>query len=473
MQFQLRNYQISTISHMLEAATKCRKVLYCLPTGAGKTVIFSEFAAKYTDNVLIVVHRKELFDQVCKSLSRLGIIYGIVKSGKPTNLNRVSVAMVETLNNRIKKETFYDTLLVIDECHVGNFKKIKKDFPFYFGFSATPIATTDPPLSDYYDELFVPVTVGSLIDNGYLAEPELIAPDRFVLDLAIDHKTGDFDERQMNEKLSKVTYITACAQKYAEYCFGKKTLIFCPNVQISQEVAKLIPNSRHLDYLASDNERTATIEWFKNTPGAVLVNVALLTTGFDTPETEAIIINRPTKSLPLYMQMVGRGSRVTESKKKFAILDLYGCCHLETIGFWESNKDWEVIWQTTIRKTAKGGEMPLKLCTNCRAMIAIASKICKYCGHDLIGEKFEDIELIEEVKIISIAEKEFERIAEIQRRKNLKEFFVLFAGIEKMPTISHVKTYAALFAEKYKKNESFVIDLAIKKYKEKNAMEFS
>lgn len=470
---QLRNYQISTISHMIEAASNRRKVLYCLPTGAGKTVIFSEFAAKYTGNVLIVVHRKELFEQTVKSLSRLGIIYGIVKSGRKTNLHRVSVAMVETLNNRIKKEDFGDTLLIIDECHIGNFKKIKEIFPFYFGFSATPIATTDPPLSEYYDELHVPVTVGSLIDNGYLAEPELIAPDRFVLELAIDRKTGDFDDRQMNDELSKVKYITACAKKYEEHCFGKKTLIFCPNIQISQEVAKLIPKARHMDYMASDNERTATIEWFKSTPGAVLVNVALLTTGFDAPDTEVIIINRPTRSLPLYMQMVGRGSRVTESKKKFTILDLYGCCHLETIGFWEGNKDWEVIWQTTIRKTAKGGEMPLKTCPNCRAMIAIASKICKYCGHDLIGEKFEDIELIEEVKIISLAEKEFERLAEIQRRKNLKEFFVLFAGIEKMPTITHVKTYAALFAEKYKKNESFVIDLAIKKYKEKNALEIS
>ena len=146
---------------------------------------------------------------------------------------------------------------------------------------------------------------------------------------------GGFD---MQEKL-----ITA----YRERAQGKKILIFNPGIRVSWMVYDMfkengIDHIKHLDSTFSDQERRDTLSWFRNTPNAVLTSVGILTTGFDEPSVETIVLNRATRSLTLYHQMIGRGSRVTPTKKSFNIIDLGNNIH--RFGLWEAPLDWHDVF---------------------------------------------------------------------------------------------------------------------------------
>ncbi|MEM4554846.1 MAG: DEAD/DEAH box helicase [Candidatus Anstonellaceae archaeon] len=476
---QLRDYQENTLSLMLQCAEKRQDAVFCLPTGAGKTLIFSKFCQVYQGRVMIAVHRKELMKQTMAALVRLGIQPGLIKAQRESPKDsRVIIAMVETLNRRIygkNKEDYSDYMLIIDEVHVGNFKKIMSHFDFKFGFSATPITTSTPTLSELFKEIHVTTSIPALISNGYLAKPIVYAPDRFVLeDVEVDKKTGDFSERSINQAVVKGRYVEACAEQYRLYCQGKKTLIFCPSIEISQQVAELIDGAKHLDYNAPDAERANVIKWYQSTPGAVLVNVALLTTGFDAPDTEAVIINRPTQSLPLYMQMCGRGSRVTPHKSQFIIVDMYGCCHLPQVGFWDRPINWQYMWSQTLRKVGTG-EAPIKRCPECGYLQHAAVRQCGNCGHEFKKEeKINNIELIEDLRLQSEnlqrkIKELFYKFEQIQKRKGFKVWFILFKGFDMLNDEHEMIEYAKYFANKKGQNDKFCVMLATKKFKEKSS----
>lgn len=331
-------------------------LLFQLPTGGGKTVIFSEIAKNYIEKwekkVLILTHRIELSVQTSKQLSAIGVSNKIINSEVKTLEDQYDyncfIAMVETLNNRLQdNENFIEDvgLVIVDEAHYNSFRKI---FQYYqqaniLGVTATPLSSNKAlPLNDHYDKLQVGESIASLIENGYLANAETFTYDVNLHGLKIG-SNGDFTVSS-----SELVYGNYFMQEkllfaYEEVAIGSKTLIFNSGIETSVRVKETFEKRgfkiKHLDSTFSDKDRKDILSWFKETPDAILTSVGILTTGFDEPTVETIILNRATRSLTLYHQMIGRGSRRLPNKDMFKLIDLGN--NVRRFGLWQDYINWQ------------------------------------------------------------------------------------------------------------------------------------
>jgi len=169
-------------------------------------------------------------------------------------------------------------------------------------------------------------------------------------------------------------------KNYNKICPTAKTLVFSSTIESSKQITnEFIANGLDAKHLDSENftkaERKSILEWYEKTPSTILCNVGILTTGFDSPTTQCVILYRATKSLPLFLQMCGRGARVTENKKTFHILDFGNNCQKHY--FWEDERSW------TLKKKKKkeGGAAPIKECPSCSKLLRLSAKECDNCGH--------------------------------------------------------------------------------------------
>jgi superfamily II DNA or RNA helicase len=179
--------------------------------------------------------------------------------------------------------------------------------------------------------------------------------------------------------------------------------------------------SRHLDSTMTETERRNTLNWFANTPSAILNNVGLFTTGFDEPTIETIMINKSTESMPLWLQMCGRGSRPTDEKNAFTIIDMGG--NAVTHGDWCDSRDWENIFFNPPKKSDKEGVAPSKNCPKCDAIVAASARMCKYCGFEFpVKEAVEEKELNDFV----IVTKGIDVRAIIEANKEKKEWYPFY-----------------------------------------------
>ncbi|WP_108869231.1 DEAD/DEAH box helicase [Aquimarina aquimarini] len=360
----LYDYQkrdIDKIFSRLEEFPEKYNLLYQLPTGGGKTVIFSEIVRRYIETtqkkVIVLTHRIELCAQTSKMLSEFGvknkIINSAVKELDDQNEYTCFVAMVETLNNRLNEDhqELYDIgMVIIDEAHYNSFRKLFRFFKncFILGVTATPLSSNMKlPMKDNYHELIVGDTINSLIGSGFLAKPVTYTYDVGLGALKIG-MNGDYTVKSSEDLYTNMLMQDKLLHAYEERSKGKKTLIFNNGINTSVYVYETFKKAgypiRHLDNTNSKQEREDILLWFKHTSDAILTSVSILTTGFDEPTVESIILNRATKSLTLYFQMIGRGSRILPSKQEFAILDLGN--NTARFGLWNSEVDWQSIFKS-------------------------------------------------------------------------------------------------------------------------------
>ncbi len=358
---ELYSYQkgaIDRIFEKFETAPEDYHLLYQLPTGGGKTVIFSEIVRQYLKNhkkkVLVMTHRLELCKQTSEMLTGFGVVNKVVNSTADlSDQDNYScfVAMVETLNNRLndnKLDISGVGLVIIDEAHYNSFTKLFKFFEnsFILGVTATPLSSNrNLPMKDNYDELIVGESIQSLIDNEFLAEVEVFQYNMGLTSLEIG-PNGDYTVKSSDDLYSAVGMLDQLLQAYLAHSKGKKTLIFNNGINTSIQVyyhlkAEGLP-IMHLDNTATKKQRRKILKWFQETPDAILTSVSILTTGFDEPTIDTIILNRATRSLTLYFQMIGRGSRILNNKSKFNVIDL-GNNH-QRFGPWEAPLDWQAIF---------------------------------------------------------------------------------------------------------------------------------
>jgi superfamily II DNA or RNA helicase len=335
-------------------------LLYQLPTGGGKTVIFSEIVRQYLKHhnkqVLVMTHRIELCKQTASMLTEFGVRNKIVSS--KANLDDQKeyacfVAMVETLNNRLKEDKLDISdvgLVIIDEAHYNSFTKLFKFFSesFILGVTATPLSSNvELPMKDNYDELIVGESIPDLIENGFLSKAETHSYNVGLTTLIVG-SNGDYTVQSSDDLYSGADMLSRLLQAYEERSKGKKTLIFNNGISTSLHVYDTFRREgypiMHLDNTATKNQRKAILKWFKETPDAILTSVSILTTGFDEPTVESIILNRATRSLTLYYQMIGRGSRVLPNKNKFTVIDLGN--NFYRFGPWGEDLDWQRIFKS-------------------------------------------------------------------------------------------------------------------------------
>ncbi|MRX69933.1 MULTISPECIES: DEAD/DEAH box helicase [Flavobacterium] len=352
---------IDAIFDRLDNAPQKHHLLYQLPTGGGKTVIFSEIVRRYLSNndkkVVVLTHRIELCKQTSKMLKGFGvsnkIINSKVKELPDQNDYSCFVAMVETLKNRINDEKLHlDNigLVIIDEAHYNSFRKLLNSFKnaFILGVTATPLSSNIKlPMHQSYDELIVGDTIGSLIDKGFLARATTYSYDVGLTSLKVGIN-GDYTVKSSDDLYTNTMMQEKLLHAYTERSLGKKTLIFNNGIHTSLYVYDTFREAgydiRHLDNTSSSEERKDILAWFKKTPDAILTSVGILTTGFDEPTVETIILNRATKSLTLYFQMIGRGSRKLPGKDEFTVIDLGN--NAARFGLWSEPVNWQHIFKS-------------------------------------------------------------------------------------------------------------------------------
>ena len=360
---KLYGYQVRAMGQIfdkLDSVPSDYNLLFQLPTGGGKTVIFSEIARRYIletkKKVLILTHRIELCGQTSRMLLEFGVdnkvINSEVKEIPDQDQHTCYVAMVETLNNRISHDGLHleDVgLVIIDEAHYNSFTKLFKFFSHcnILGVTATPLSSNiNLPMNEFYGELIVGESIPNLVKEGFLAQATTFSYNVSLTSLRVGIN-GDYTVGSSEQLYTDLMMQDKLLNAYRERSLGKKTLIFNNGINTSKYVYENFTNAgfeiRHLDNTHSAKERKEILEWFKNKPDAILTSVSILTTGFDEPTVDTIILNRATRSLTLYYQMIGRGSRIFGPKNNFNIIDFGN--NLARFGLWNSELDWKDIFR--------------------------------------------------------------------------------------------------------------------------------
>jgi len=363
---QLRDYQIELKNNALEEMRKYRAVMLQLVTGGGKTVIFSSLAQYFLNLpkqsiVWIVVHRKELIDQAVDKLRRFNLLPGVIQAEHHYNhFNNLQVVSIQTVARRIDKVR-EPNFIIIDEAHHAKAKSYKDrmldKFPKarVLGVTATPVRTNGDGFRDIFQTLVQGPKISWMIEQGFLVKPVLISKPLRV-DLSKVKKIGkEYNEKDLYNKIKTSTKYNDYYKSWKDNADGLKTIVFAINIEHSKAIVetyrKFGVSAEHLDGKTDNNTRQRVIDKFKKGEITVLCNVELFFEGFDVPDTEAIQLARPTKSLSMYMQMVGRGMRSSEGKESCKIIDHANCVFEH--GMPDEDREWSLAGVDITKETGQ------------------------------------------------------------------------------------------------------------------------
>lgn len=427
---ELYDYQNEYVNSIRNSFIEGKKrVVLCSATGSGKTVMFS-FITKQTiergKRILILTDRKELFSQSSGSLIRMDLHPSEIKPNTKVDFSKnLYVAMVQTFMRRINKPEYQDLLhsidlIIIDEAHKAIFDPLFRfvsDKTFVIGATATPHREgKQESLEKFYDDIIQVIDTPDLILKGKLSPCTSYGVK---VDLSgIKTKGGDYDEKSMADKFSEIKLFHGVYENYTRICNGKKAIVFAPNVDSSRELVYDWSDKglqvKHVDCYMSDLERKSIIEWFTKTDGAIISNYGILTTGFDVPNIEVVILYRATKSLPLFLQMAGRGSRISDGKNGFTILDFGN--NIKRHNYWEEPRLW-----TLKKKEKKQGEAPIKECPKCAYLLYASIMECPECGHQFEkSEKEKEEQVMAELVLMSGSD-----IKKLADKSSIKELILI------------------------------------------------
>lgn len=395
MNIQLRDYQlkgVEEIRNRFKAGDS--NVLFQLPTGGGKTIVFShiaESAASRGNRVLILVHRAELVRQASSSLQNIGVAHGVVAPRyTPAPWEMAQVASVQTLVNRLHT-IMPPQLIISDECHHANASSWSKIFSYFkdakiLGVTATPTRLDGKGLGrecgGFFDSMVLGVPVSELIARGFLARPRVFAPPG-VDTSNLRKKDGEFVSGEVAELMDKPT-ITGCAvDHYRKLCNNVPAIAFCASVTHAEHVAAQFSAAGYraasIDGKMKDLERKQLITDLGNGKLHVLTSCDIISEGTDIPIVGAAILLRPTASMGLYLQQVGRALRMYEGKTEAIILDHVG--NTMRHGMPDADREWTLDGERRGKKGKKEEQdIAVKQCKECYGCHPPAPA-CPYCGY--------------------------------------------------------------------------------------------
>ena len=337
----LRPYQTEALEAVLSSEAKgINKQLIVLPTGAGKTVIFSHLPMirKESTPMLVIAHRAELLHQAKNKIQQMNpdLIVEIEQAENIAGKVDVVVASVPTMgranSDRIEKfpKDYFKTI-IIDEAHhaaAPTYRRIVDYFQpnLLLGVTATPQRSDSTRLIDVFQEIVYYKTIEDLIKQGWLTRlmGYRIKTETDLTEIEVND--GDFVQSQLQDAVNNPKRNASIVAAYQEICKERKTLVFAAGVQHAKDLALSFTKNSILTEVilgeTPDEERSAILQKFRNSEIKVLINVGVLTEGFDEPSVQAIILARPTKSTLLYTQVVGRGTRLDEGKENCLIIDI-------------------------------------------------------------------------------------------------------------------------------------------------------
>ncbi len=409
----LRPYQEQGVALIRAAfAAGRRRVLFVLPTGGGKTVVFSyvtSTAAARGRRVGVLAHRKELVEQTSASLTAMGSPHGVIAAGWPETPEPVQVASVATLARRLGRIAPFD-LLVVDEAHhavAGSWQEIVAAMPdaFVLGVTATPERLDGCGLGDVFDHLVTGPTVADLTAAGFLVPATVYAPPDETDYSRLRTRAGDFAPEAMAGAMSGGALVGNAVEHYARLCRGVPAVAFCCDIAHSQLVAARFREAgfraAHVDGATDRQERRATIAALGSADLDVLTNAGLISEGVDVPAIGAAILLRPTQSLGLYLQQVGRALRPAPGKARAIILDHAG--NSLRHGLPADPRDWSLD-ETPRRTREQRAAADLRTCDACQARNPRGTPRCSACG-TLIAPTPQEIAEVE-ARLVQVEQEE-------------------------------------------------------------------
>lgn len=383
----LRPYQLRALEAVREAMLAGhRRIVLVAPTGAGKTTIAAEAIRRCTARgqyVVFLAHRQELIQQASDRLDGLGIPHGIIQGDHPrwAPAMPVQVASVPTAARR--KMIFPRGIIFIDECHRTNsrsYLEILERSPetFVIGLTATPIRSDGKGLGDVYSHLVEVATPAELIEKEFLLKPRIFAPERPDLD-GIRTSRGDWDQHELELAMDQAKLIGSIVEHWGKIIgCGRRTVLFATSVAHSNHLVNALAGAgarvKHLDAKTPTRDRADILRELAAGELDIVSNVGILTEGWDLPKLGAAILARPTQSLSLYLQMVGRIMRTDPGKVDALLLDHAGNVYRH--GFpWDPR-----TWSLDRSREKAQGEAPVKTCLQCFAVVPAGFTVCPECG---------------------------------------------------------------------------------------------
>lgn len=420
----LRPYQESAVERVRDALRRYRRVLLVVPTGGGKTVVsafMTGSAVRKGNRVAFVCHRRELIKQTAKTYSEVGIPFGIVSAGITGDRRQpVQLCGVQTLAKRLDQFT-PPNVMIWDEAHhvaSASWASIMNAFPDarHIGLTATPERLDGQGLGKFFDCIVEGPSVEWLIENGFLAPYRMFAPSSPDLE-GVRTTAGDFNRADVAEAVSKPQIIGDAVSHYLRLAPGKRNMVFCASVKHSLAVVERFQaaglRAAHIDGETDSADRDRMIEDFAAGRIQVLSSVDLVSEGFDLPAIEVATLLRPTKSLSLYLQQVGRVLRTYPGKTEAIILDHAG--NSARHGLPDDPREWSLEGRAKRRKTGVGIDDPtiqVKQCPQCYSVHRPAP-CCPRCGFEypVQGRNPEEVE----GELQEIAKREANRERKIQQ----------------------------------------------------------
>lgn len=333
---QLRPYQEEAKNAVFAEWKKGnKKTLLVLPTGCGKTIVFSkitEECVRRGDRVLILAHRGELLEQAADKLNKSTGLGCAVEKAESTCIGswfRVVVGSVQTLMREKRLGQFpadYFDTIIIDEAHhciSDSYQKVLNHFPEAkeLGVTATPDRGDMKNLGSHFESLAYEYTMPKAIKEGYLSPIKALTLPLKIDMSSVSVQAGDFKASDIGTALDP--YLHSIAAEMKKYCTDKKTVVFLPLVKTSQKFRDILNENgfRAAEVNGNSQDRAQILSDFENDRYNILCNSMLLTEGWDCPSVDCIVVLRPTKVRSLYCQMVGRGTRLHPWKDHLLLLD--------------------------------------------------------------------------------------------------------------------------------------------------------
>lgn len=382
----LRDYQADAIERLRALATQyARRLLLISPTGSGKTVTFSAVIRSSVSRgrrAIVIAHRKELIDQTVKKLEDFGVRAGVIMGQDARRDSRlaVQVCSIQTLARRLERLPPAD-LVVVDEAHHALSNSYREVLARYeralvLGATATPWRSDKLGLADLFDDAVVAAMPRDLIASGALVSYEPFAYDAPDLH-NVGVVAGEYNQRQLGLACNTDVLVADIVREYAEHAAGRPALVFPVGIESSRRIVERFREegfaAAHLDCHTPKLERERIIDGLRTRRVTVVSSVGVLTEGFDAPAAEVCILARPTLSLTLYMQMVGRVLRPHPGKPGALIHDHAG--NLLRHGFPDDDRDYSL--EATEQRVAER-----HCCPFCRIVYSQrrADGTCPKCG---------------------------------------------------------------------------------------------
>ena len=338
---KLRPYQQEALDSMLQAESNgISKQLVVLPTGAGKTVLFAQLPIMRKNSLpmLVLAHRSELLIQAKDKIETINkdLSVGIEQAENKAGYSDVVIASVPTLgresSSRIEQypKDYFKTI-VVDEAHHAAAPSYRRILDYFkpdllLGVTATPQRSDSVRLIDVFQEIVYYKSIQDLIKEGWLS-PLVGYRVKTSTDISdVEIQNGEYKQDQLIEAIDNPSRNNSIVTAYNDLANAKKTVVFAAGVDHAENLAEAFRKNgssvRVIIGTTPEEERRQILSDFKSGVVTVLVNVGVLTEGFDEPSIEAIILAKPTRSSLLYTQIVGRGTRLFDGKEHCMIIDI-------------------------------------------------------------------------------------------------------------------------------------------------------